>query len=458
MQPPDGLGGMASEICRQGRPIFRSTLRKLAFAEELPVVTSGSAPNRKVATMAEILPSVRFENDDPRPVGFVDAVDEAHLAAIDAALCDVADAVNEVTEGHEPKLRVRFSSVRYMPGLPFVLYGFHVPRIGDDGEFVDEVRASDEITYALVANHAIEVQRETAVLFLYDLLFRQEALAPIMKPSAAPVAIDQVVAGAESQSHLEFADRIRSGWRNAALAVAKRALASGLPLSARYVLPNRADVVRRMHVWRQVYNNVGLAREFIDKSVSMIGGRDPRISAPGLTFEQEDKLQRHLASLGVRQRISQTQRDAEVCGNGYLVMASGPQPAMYNLRPEEVEIIGPDDFRIVRDGHTSRPEGHVLHLSGIEQFRSAYGISSLEPLMGSYRGQKTLSEAKAFAERMLAERPEDSPEAKWARSTLDLADRTIASTEEHIGTLLAYPRDWLDAAREGLYFPGQERM
>jgi hypothetical protein len=420
-----------------------------------------AAPDRKVTTVAEILPSVRFENDDPRPVGFVATVDEGHLAAIDTALSDVADAVNEVTGQHEPTLRVRFSSVRYMPGLPFVLYGFHIPRIGDDGGFVDEVRASDEITYAVVANHAIEVQRETSVVFLYDLLFRQEALAPILRQSAAPPRLDQVVAAAEGQSQLEFADRIRSGWRHAAQALAKRALASGLPINARYeidVLPNRADIVRRMPVWRQVYNDVALAREFVDKSVSMIGGRDPRISARGLTLEQEDKLQRHIASLGVRQRISQTQRDAEVCGNGYLVTASGPEPAMYNLRPEEVEIVGPDDYRIVRDGDTKRPEGHVLHLSGIEQFRSAYGISRLEPLMGAYRGQKTMSHAKAFAQRVVAERPEDSPEAQWARSTLDLAERTLASTEERIGELLAYPRDWLDDAREGLYFSGQERM
>jgi hypothetical protein len=409
----------------------------------------------------DVLPSVRFENDDPRPVGFVSEVDESHLEATRAALTDVADAVADVTGDQEPRLRVRFSSVRYMPGLPFVLYGFHIPKLDASGGFVDEVRASDEITYAVVANHAIEVQRETAVLFLYDLLFRQEALAPILASAGAPPGIDQITIESESQSHLEFADRIRAGWSQAARAIAQRAMASGLALTARYeidVLPSRADVVGRMPVWRQVYNEIDLAREFIDKSVSMIGGRDPRISAPGLTLAQEDRLQRHIASIGVRQRISQTQRDAEVCGNGYLVVATGPEPGLYNLRPEEVEIVGPEEFRLVRDGTTQVVEGRVAHMRGIDQFSSPYGISRLEPLMSAYRSQTVFSEATVFARQVLDERPPDSPEAEWARATLALAERSLASTNERLNTLLSYPRDWLADAREGLYFPGQERM
>jgi len=99
----------------------------------------------------EILPSVRFEPDNPRLLGFVDEVDEAHVNAIAEALQGVADAVGSVTGGVEPTLRVRFSSLRYMPTLLFVLYSFHILRVNEQGELSDEVAEGDEITYALVA-------------------------------------------------------------------------------------------------------------------------------------------------------------------------------------------------------------------------------------------------------------------------------------------------------------------
>lgn len=411
--------------------------------------------------MVEILPSIRFEADSPKPVGFVDEVDEAHLRAIGDALRAVAGAVAGATGGHEAVLRVRFCSVPYMPTLPFVLYSFHVPRVGEDGGFSDEVAEGQETSYALVANHAVEVQRESALLFLYEFVFRQNAIRQALGRGEAEGQIDATVALADSQARREFRDRVHGGWRLAAESIAQRAAAAGLALQVRYevdVLPTRDDVVRRMPQLRSAYNKIDLAREAIDKQVSMIGGSDPRITAPGLVQAEEDALQRQMASLGMRQWNSQTVRDAEVCGNGYLVTVSAPEPSLYALRPEDVEILAPDRFAVWRAGVKEPVIGRVVHCRGIEQFESPYGISLLEPILDEYRTRCVFEKATETALKILRARPADSDEGLWARQTLDLAERSLAESDKRVNLLLQYPRDWLKDAREGLYFPGQERM
>lgn|ERR1700730_2886141 len=409
------------------------------------------------------LPSVRFEPDDPRPSGFVAELNSGHLRAAGEALRDVASMVEEVTAANEPILRVRLASVRYMPALPFVLYSFHIVRVDDEGEFTDEVDAGEEITYAIVANHAVEVQREAAVLFLFELVARQEALAGLRSQTAGSIAqsLEAATAIADQQSRQEFRDRIASGWRAATRAIAHRALASGRPLAVRYevdVLPSREDVVRRMRVLRSAYNEIDIAREAVDKTVSLIGGRDPRISGGTLSQKEMNRIQRQIASLSFRQWVSQTTRDAEVCGNGYLVTKGTPEPLMYNLRPEDVEIVGQREYRIIRNGVSQSIDGDVRHFTGIEQFESPYGISMLEPVLAEYRTRRVFVSATEFAQRVVAERPAQSSETRWAQQTLALAERSLAASGERLGRLLWYPRDWLRDAREGLYFPGQERM
>jgi hypothetical protein len=100
----------------------------------------------------------------------------------------------------------------------------------------------------------------------------------------------------------------------------------------------------------------------------------------------------------------------------------------------------------------------VLHVPGIEQFRSPYGISILEPVMAELRTRKVFEEASAFAERVIEDHGQDSAYAERVRTTIALSQRGIAASDERLGKLLWYPRDWVPNAREGLYFPGQELM
>jgi hypothetical protein len=410
----------------------------------------------------EVLPSVRFQPDDPRPVGFVDEVEESHLNAVGNALREVASLVAEVTGDIQPALSVRLASVRYMPTLPFVLYSFHILSIGADGEFEDEIDAGKDITYALVANHAVEVQREAAILFLYDLVIRQDALRKFREDDTADIGqIDEVAATADRRSKQEFRDAIRGGWASATRVIAHQAVAAGLALRVQYdvdVLPTREDLARRIPHLRDAYNKIDIAREAVDKTVSLIGGRDPRISVLGLTQADQDKMQRQLSAMNLRLWISQTTRDAQVCGNGYAVIPDSPDSGVYNLRPEDVEIVGPDTFVLIRDGKREPIEGNVLHIAGIEQFRSPYGISILEPVLSELRTRRIFEDATRFAEGVIAEYGTDSEHGLRVRHTMPLSERALAASNERLGQLLRYPRDWVPAARDGLYFPGQERM
>jgi hypothetical protein len=412
--------------------------------------------------MPELLPSVRFQADDPRPVGFVENADGPHLTAVGDALREVAATVAEVTRDTEPALIVRFASVRYMPTLPFVLYSFHILSIGADGEFEDEIETGDEITYAFVANHALEVQREAAVLFLYDLVTRQDALRAFRADDTADVGdIDQVAAAADTRSKQAFRDGIRGGWASATRTIARTALAADLPLKVRYetdVLPTREDIVRRIPRLRDAYNTIDIAREAVDKTVSLIGGKDPRLSAVGLTQADEDKIQRQVSAMNLRLWISQTIRDAQVCGNGYAVTRELPDPGLHSLRPEEVEIVDTDTFLLVRNGTRQPIDGHVLHIPGIAQFDSPYGISILEPVLAELRTRKVFEDARRFAKRIIEKHGPDSPHGLRVRHTMPLSERALTASDERLSRLLRYPRDWVKDARDGLYFPGQERM
>jgi phage portal protein BeeE len=162
--------------------------------------------------------------------------------------------------------------------------------------------------------------------------------------------------------------------------------------------------------------------------------------------------------MGVRQWISQVERDANVCGNGYLVTAMGSVPRIYALRPETVEILDDNRYATLSDGSMSPVEGHVIHIRGVEQFDSLYGISILEPVLDAYSEARQLSAAKEAANRILKAAGESSPEAASARSLLELAARRESSSDQRLEKLLYFPRDWPADTGEGLYFPGQARM
>lgn len=405
----------------------------------------------------DVLPSLRFRGDDPRPVGFVQELTTAHVEGAAAALSELASSF-DTRRNADLHLEVCLCCARYVPALPFQLYSFHVVSFDEHGGPVDEVAVGEEILYAFVVNHPVEVQREAALLFLYDLVFRQVALH---RPGVDANQADIVATEATERARAEFRDRMRFGWRTAARALGDIARHEGIALEVRHRLdpfPEREALVRRMAALRETYNSIDIAREFIDKVVSLVGGRDPRVSAPGAPEEMRLLAERRLVEMGLRHYMTQTLRDAEVLGNGYLVMPTSPDVGPYNLRPEEVVVGADGSFTIQAEGRSEVVRAPVLHDRGVEQFTSPYGFSVLEAVLPEWVTRQSMQDIAARTRTLVDDLGGTAEHRDYLKNVEELVDRHRQASDERLAKLLWYPRNWVPEAARGLYFPGQERM
>jgi hypothetical protein len=403
------------------------------------------------------LPSLRYQPDDPRPVGFTEELTAEHIEASATALGELA-AVFDADEGAGAPLRACLSSARYVPALPFELLSFHLVSFDESCEPIDALAGHFEVHYAFIVNQAVEVQREAALLFLYEIVFRQSVL---QKSGGRVGEMDILTAVASERARAEFRDRMRGGWSEAARSLAARARHEGVRPNVRYQqdpFPDRELLARRMDALRHTYNTLAQCREFVDKTVSLIGGRDPRISVPGAADSVRVLLERRLTETGFRQYMNQTIRDAEVLGNGYLVLPSSIEQGPYALRPEDVEIQADGGYAVLEAGGRREIDGNVTHATGVEQFGSPYGFSVLEAFLPEWVSRRTMSQMREDVAGLLTQHGDLQGRRGELEGILELTRRQLQASDERIAKLLWYPREWLPDAAAGLYLPGQEQM
>jgi hypothetical protein len=449
------LDGTRTSVAPGTSALTTATCARMAPAD----ARRGARATVAIGMVDELLPSARFHGDDPRPVGFLLELPDSHVVASGAVLEEVAAAVTP-SHGGKSDLRVCLSSARYIPGTPFQLYSYHLVGFDDQGRVRDAVDAGEEVQYAFVINQPIEVQREAALWFLYELVFRQLALRA---PEAVANQADLIAAQASDHARAEFRFRILSGWREAARSLAARATHDGLGLHVRYQrdpFPDRSSIVRRMPALRATYNSIELAHQFIDKMVSLVGGRDPRVVVGPGSNDVRTLLERRLLDMGLRHMVAQTTRDALVLGNGYLVMPASANEGPFNLRPEAVKVTDDGDFVVLgNDGRESERLGaHVLHIKGVEQFDSPYGFSVLEVVVSEWSTRQTMDDVLSRTEALLARSKPTPEQAAYLKEVEALVSRHRDASDERLGRLLWYPRDWVPDAVDGLYLPGQEQM
>jgi hypothetical protein len=408
--------------------------------------------------MAMNPPSARFEPGNPRPIGFQDSASANHIDHASEALKDVADEVTlSASDGKE--LAVCLCSVRFAPGSPFVLFGFHIMDIDEKGKFVDPTQEGHEIRFALVVNQPAEVQVESALAFLFQLVERQIAVQQAIARDEIS-EIDRLTQSADQAADREFADVIRFGWREAASTVGRKARDAGYVLRVRYQrdpLTSREELAQRMPALRSVYNEIDSARRAIDNTVSMIGGSHPHVRFGNAPSRARDLAQSNLATLAMRQFQNQVTRDAEVCGNGYMLFTEGADLSPRCLRPESVEIEARDRFYEIHE-NSRKPLDGVLHMRGLDQIDSPYGISVLESVLFALEQVRTFNQAKEFAEKILSSDEAKAEHRDWAEKNIALADRTLDAIEARLSQLLGFTRDHLPAAKPDLYFRGQEGL
>jgi hypothetical protein len=404
-------------------------------------------------------PSARFEPGNPRPIGFQDEASPNHIDQASAVLDGVASEITRCSSGQGTELAICLCNVRFSPGSPFVLFGFHILDIDDQGGFVDPTKEGHEVRFALVVNQPAEVQAESALAFCFQLVERQIVVARAIERDEIS-EIDRLTSEADRGADQEFADVVRYGWQEAAAAVARKANDAGLSLKVRYQrdpFSSRDELARRMPALRAVYDEIDSARRAIDNTVSMVGGSHPHVRLSRASGRARDVAQSTLAVLAMRQFQNQVTRDAEVCGNGYMVTSEEVDISPRCLRPEAVEIVAPGRFVEIR-GSQRLPVDGVLHLRGLDQLDSPYGISVLESILFALEQVRTFKEAKGAAEHLLSSPKAGPDHRQWAQSTIALADRTLAGVETRLSQLLGFSRDHLPEARPDLYFKGQEEF
>jgi hypothetical protein len=405
------------------------------------------------------LPSEAYVPGDPRPLGFLNDPDPGHIgraAELLAQLGRVADAFRQPASG-EP-LEIRFCHVRHAPGLPFELFGFHVWEVDDNGELIDPFSAG-ALRYAIVVNQPAELQLEVAITFIMELAYRQRLNREVVGGDDRLQQIDREASASDRRARLDLAERWRFGWREALEAAVQATNEAGFVVRLHYepdVFPDRADLNRRLPWLRRVYNDIEAARQAVDKTVSMIGGREPMVRTSGGLETIRSWTQQRLALLDVRRYMNHATRDGEVCGNGYLVFPGREPFAPYCAAPETVEIARNGTFVISNGANEVRTRA-VTHVRGIEQLESPYGVSLLEPFVFSVDRARRLGEARELSQRWLHGTGLASEMRTHLEANLELIDRVLLSTTKDVERMLSFFRDHVPEARERLYLEGHER-
>jgi hypothetical protein len=405
---------------------------------------------------ARPLPSERLRPGDTRRVGFQLYPGEEHVERSAAALRDLAERVSSATPTSARPLRIRLCLVRLAPGLPFELFGFHISGVSDDGEFRDDLGDDAEVVYAVVVNQPLDLQRETTIGFLNDLVGRQGPLADIVADRRDIGELPELTDAADAASAELAGDTLRFSLTHAVDALKTRAAGLGYRLEVSFAidpLPAREDLIRRAPLLRRLYDTESDVRAAVDSTVAMLGGQPPALR--GGPEQIRAAIQRQTALLGTRQFMNHALRDAEVCGNGFVEFGqSGLDPALRCLRLEDVEQT---DAGFAVGGERVSDDRHVLHLRGVEQFESPYGISPWEPLLFALQRRIMIESVIGRVEEM-ARRPDAPAEfLQHADAVARVKEGLEADTSKRLERLLWFPRLRLREIREDLYFSGSER-
>jgi hypothetical protein len=410
----------------------------------------------ELETPGRVLPSESRRPGDPRPAGFQDAPDRNHLDSASEALTALVDAASMSATAGRP-LKVCFCNVRYAPGLPFNLYGFALQGVDEQtGALRDPIPEERELKYALVVNHPVELQRETALAFLFDLVQRQAPYQQVVSGARQIDELPQLTTEADATSAETSTDLMRFGWSTGAEALKRRAADFGYYLELRYQrdpFPTREETTQRIPALRRLYDENDVVRSAVDKTVSLVTGHGPELRASGQETIRLFAQQSTVLS-GLREFMNHTARDAHVCGNGYAQMGVfGGLPFVRCLPPERVEILGDKKVALHQGDGDTAIVTRVLHMRGLEQLDSPYGISDWEPLLQQL---EVAANTRKFVDTW---KNRDLPPAQREelRRSERMAEYMERHTKERVDRLTEYPRLHLPEPVASLYFRGQER-
>lgn len=399
---------------------------------------------------------------------------EAHVRASGDALAGLARLVSSTRLGQHAPFHVRLGLYEHGGFLSPQLYGVVLylatgeterapipdPIEGDEAPahtffLPTETAADHPFTYAVVANHPVEVQIQHTLGTLARLLARQELIKGL-EIEDFPL-LDQTASESDGRADREVADLIRAnGWQAAAESIRARADAAGRPLSVTFTteLMGQEQLAVRAPALRRVYNENIAVRSAVDK---LAAACSQGLSVVGNGLQSTSDFARDLLDLGLsRKFLAHVARDAFVCGNGYLSFGAVPTQDMRLLLPEHVRVVSEGVVIEDRNGEQVRHE-HVLHVRGSQQQSSLYGMSALEPFI-SLQAQRDLM--TRVASRPAVWRSGGAPEQviEAAQPMADFAARTLEVNDESVGRMLGVLPELRVEVPNDMYFASAVEM
>ena len=386
-------------------------------------------------------PSLRLEEGSIIPIGFVNAPDAAHIERSQKVLKDVSQAFSPIggSDARRP-LSVILSHFRHNHLLSPQLFGFAVHEFDSEGRQVDAIGEGRPIRFAVNLSLPVELQREQALLYLAQLIARQDGDGDGDERSIAE--IDREKADRDTWANDVVVDALRLGWGHAARVISAFSLERGWDLDVTYAadpLPTHGSVLARRDMLRLAYNSIDDLRLVIDRFVSLLSIRDrSRIGGgPELTRQW---LQRNSLVLNWSEYLSQAVRDAQVYGNGYVRFIGTPTPRMHNLDPADVRIGSDGSYTIGPvEPQVRLPSDQVMHHIGIGQVDSPYGLSLLEPILASFLALRTITDGLRQVRESLHGTVPTPDQESWLTETEALATRTSETFGQTISNTYFLP-------------------
>ena len=382
---------------------------------------------------------------------------DARVAQSREALTGVASVIEAAVPRDQPlrELVVVLSHADHQGFLNTRLHNFNLYPV--DGSGVgDPFEAGLPVRFVSVVNQPVAVQTEFVITALSTLVARQAKMASIRSGEAEVTDIDRIAAETDEIAHNQVVDVLRHGWRAAAETVARQAVAAGFALRVRYeqaAVAAREDVARRMPALRRAYNNLPIARDAVDRFVSAIAPRGQVVAGPEVPEAVRAFAQQELGLGSLQQYLAEVLRDALVTGNGYLAFGRAAPVAIYALPPDTAVDLG--DGTAAREADS--PAVPALHLRGLEQPGSRYGLGVLELALYRLQQSDIFSGSASFAKQVL-ETPSRSAKHDWATRTLALCERVEADGDRRLQDVFAPMLTLLPEPVPDLYFEGRDRL
>jgi hypothetical protein len=395
------------------------------------------------------------QGDDPVVVAHPSPV---HLERSSEALSRVAATVGAATAA-SPSLRsldIILSHANHQGLLSSRVFVFHLAPVTPDGEVHDPFEDGVPVKYIFFSNQPVATQVESAIVTMSKLVARQAHIARIKAGHADISDIDLRMVELDDVAQNQVIDVLRYGWHAAAEMVARQAEAARFALNVTYspaAAPTREDVSLRIAALRRCYNLLPTAKEAVDRFVSAIAPRWQIVAPPEVPEAVRASTQQHFALGALNHHLAETLRNAFVVGNGYLAFNTAPPFPVYNLRPEDAVDQGNGTAAPLH----GRPAVHALHLRGLEQPGSVYGLGALELALPYLQQLDVFVEAATFARKILAT-PSQANKHDRANQYLELAERTKASAQEMLRQVYAPIFQFLPDPAPNLYFEGRDKL